>query len=679
MSSHEDGMNACSELGEVGYMPIAGGANLAGLFNNTPVVREEIASVSAFWVRSLLRSDGTSCQAVTKNGTTQELPCNTTLPSLCFNTAPKSHFLMAATGHQIKVSTPKAGVLQGYYDQNSFRFLGIRYAKPPVGDLRFKAPEPYVPPSNGQNNTTGNQTLSSLLIGYFAENDNNTTVQDATHYGAVCPQKRENNTRALLQNQLFNQAAEDEDCLFLNVYTPSLKADNTNSSLPVMVYIHGGGFLTGSGSSPFFEPGNLVSRGGVVVVTFNYRLGILGSFQNVEGGIPATEAPGNLATRDQILALQWVHDNIASFGGNPNNVTLFGESAGGYSIRSLLATPSAYSLYKHVILQSDPVGMPLANTTSIGYITGLTMQTLGCNTTDIACARSKTADEILAAQYGALDSINSTNSPYDWIPKEGFYRPAVDHNLVMGDLFQLAGNGSYNTNATIMWGFTKDDGGLFVPTYLPNPVPPQSINQLNGTSFMGGFPYKLFTNASSAYPMNASMPDAVRSMFSDAATDWYFRCPLLNVTRSLAPHSRVYNFQFDYGRDLPPMFAELTNKFCDVPQRICHAADIIPSFASANYFMSFPQTGVDARFARQIVDRFTTFAKTGSPNPPADLPGYERLNPDVANITWDAYTPSASNSLLFQAMGANVTQNLDKTRCDYIEQRQPYIYLEHKP
>ncbi|OAQ28785.1 esterase, partial [Linnemannia elongata AG-77] len=121
---------------------------------------------------------------------------------------------------------------------------------------------------------------------------------------------------------------ENEDCLYLNVYTPSLKASSTKALLPVMVYIHGGGLEALSSSTPLFEPGNLVSRGGIVVVTMNYRLGILGVFQNKAGGIPASEAPGNLATRDQIMALKWVQDNIAAFGGDPHQVTLVGQSAG---------------------------------------------------------------------------------------------------------------------------------------------------------------------------------------------------------------------------------------------------------------------------------------------------------------------------------------------------------------
>ncbi|KAF9976268.1 hypothetical protein BGZ73_008910 [Actinomortierella ambigua] len=331
-TSHHDGMHACGSLDELAYLPSVGATNFTSLFANTAVARDEVANESSFWVGGVMNTNS-SCQAMAKNGTTMYLPCSTLLPTLCFNTAPKARFLLTSTSHQIIVNTTKSGAFQGYYDENSFRFLGIRYAQPPVGDLRFREPQPYTPPANGSD------------------------VQGAIRYGSACIQQRGKGFLSRFQSYLINQAPESEDCLFLNVYTPSLKTTASTSKLPVMVYIHGGGFITNSGSTPVFEPGNLVSRGGVVVVTFNYRLGFLGTFQNIQGGIPATEAPGNLATRDQILALQWVRDNIASFGGDPNRVTLFGESAGGYSIRALLATPSAYSLYQNVIMQSDAIGL----------------------------------------------------------------------------------------------------------------------------------------------------------------------------------------------------------------------------------------------------------------------------------------------------------------------------------
>lgn len=166
--------------------------------------------------------------AVDRTGASQYVACDSQLPTLCFNTAPNAHFLVPDTHRQIKVSAPKAGILQGYRDGNSFRFLGIPYAQPPVGKLRFREPTPYVPTDESK-------------------------VQDATKYGNVCPQQVGNDVQARLGTILTNQVSENEDCLYLNVYTPSLKAGSTQALLPVIVYIHGGGLAALSGSTPLFE------------------------------------------------------------------------------------------------------------------------------------------------------------------------------------------------------------------------------------------------------------------------------------------------------------------------------------------------------------------------------------------------------------------------------------------
>ncbi len=146
----------------------------------------------------------------------------------------------------------------------------------------------------------------------------------------------------------INEEPQSEDCLLLNVWTPG--ADGSKRA--VLVWIHGGAFNRGSGSSPMHPGKTLAARGGVVVVTINYRLGPLGFLplkQLTNGKIPAT---GNEALLDQVAALQWVHDNIAAFGGDPNNVTVFGESAGAMSIGALMAMPQSRGLFQKAILQS---------------------------------------------------------------------------------------------------------------------------------------------------------------------------------------------------------------------------------------------------------------------------------------------------------------------------------------
>jgi para-nitrobenzyl esterase len=211
------------------------------------------------------------------------------------------------------------GELQGVVDDGVVSFKGIPFAAPPVGDLRWRPPQPAAP-------WTG--------------------VRQATEYGANCMQGRFGPPPAAGAPA---PRAPSEDCLFLNVWRP---ADPAARRLPVMVWIHGGGFVGGSGALPGVA-GAPFAKQGVVLVTINYRLGRFGFF-----AFPALsrerpdETRGNYAYMDQIAALQWVKRNIAAFGGDPDNVTIFGFSAGGVSVHSLLASPQARGLFHKAIAQS---------------------------------------------------------------------------------------------------------------------------------------------------------------------------------------------------------------------------------------------------------------------------------------------------------------------------------------
>ncbi|KAJ8723143.1 hypothetical protein PYW08_003055 [Mythimna loreyi] len=228
---------------------------------------------------------------------------------LCSFTLEKDKKLFSTKTVQVRVSE---GVLEGELVQNEYggsycSFKGIPYAQPPLGDLRFKAP---LPPKPWQG------------------------VRNAKEFGPECCQVD------LLMKPKPNCS---EDCLFLNVYTPGLKTINP---LPVMFYIHGGGFYSGSGNDDICAPEFLV-RKGVILVTINYRLEVLGFLC-----LDTEEVPGNAGMKDQVAALEWVNKNIASFGGDPNNITIFGESAGAASVSYHLVSPMTKGLFKRAICQS---------------------------------------------------------------------------------------------------------------------------------------------------------------------------------------------------------------------------------------------------------------------------------------------------------------------------------------
>lgn len=210
------------------------------------------------------------------------------------------------------------GTLEGVVspDGQVIAFKGIPYAAPPVGDLRWKPPQPVTP-------WTG--------------------VRSAADYGARCMQAR------IFDDMIFRDAGPSEDCLHLNVWMP---AKSAHGKLPVMLWIYGGGYVGGATSEPRQEGASL-TRKGVIVVSMDYRLGIFGFFVHPDLTKESPHhASGNYGLLDQLAALEWVHKNIAHFGGDPNSVTLFGESAGSFSVSALVASPLAKGLFQHAIGES---------------------------------------------------------------------------------------------------------------------------------------------------------------------------------------------------------------------------------------------------------------------------------------------------------------------------------------
>jgi para-nitrobenzyl esterase len=269
-----------------------------------------------------------------------------------------------------------SGPVRGIANSNTIAFLGIPYAEPPVGALRWQPPKPRRP---------WQRTL------------------DATHFGKHCP-----NLGVVLR-----QANASEDCLFLNVYVPKKAwrhgSGVSRSRLPVMVWIHGGANV--SGASEFYDPTPLVEIGeGVVVVTMNYRLGPLGFLAH-----PALDAEGHAAVNygvmDQQLALKWVRENIEAFAGDARNVTIFGESSGGLDVTTHLISPLSAGLFDRAIIQSGAYELDtpaLAQSEELGLAFA---KRAGCADQTAACLRALSADRVIAnaGEVGAPgSSINQS-------------------------------------------------------------------------------------------------------------------------------------------------------------------------------------------------------------------------------------------------------------------------------
>ncbi|KAJ8680687.1 hypothetical protein QAD02_016474 [Eretmocerus hayati] len=210
----------------------------------------------------------------------------------------------------------RLGKLKGSIEVNIlgnsyYAYKGVPYAKPPVGQLRFQDPKPVEPWID---------------------------IRDATEFAPICAQK-----------SFLGKFEGSDDCLYLNIYVNSMDASKCR---PVMVWIHGGGFVSGDGNDGLYSPDYLMQKN-IVLVTINYRLGVFG-FLNLEHEV----APGNQGLKDQVMALQWIRDNITNFGGDPENVTIFGQSAGGASVHFLAISPLGKGLFHKAICQSGVALMP---------------------------------------------------------------------------------------------------------------------------------------------------------------------------------------------------------------------------------------------------------------------------------------------------------------------------------
>ena len=286
-------------------------------------------------------------------------------------------------------------------------FKGIPFAAPPVGDLRWKAPQPAA-------HWTG--------------------VKKATEFGARCMQGN------IYGDMAFRDSGPSEDCLYLNVWTPATSA---NAHLPVMVWIYGGGFAAGA-TSEGRQDGEVLAKKGVVVVSMNYRLGIFGFFSHPElDKESGHNASGNYGLLDQVAALQWVRKNIAAFGGDPGNVTIFGESAGSFSVSALMASPLSKDLFQRAIGESGSfLGKGLGTRTLAASEAddGKFAESIGA--ASLAALRAKPAADLLAAAMKQKDVRF-------WPNIDGYFFPKDPHAIYA--------NGE-QCHVPLLAGWNRDEG-----------------------------------------------------------------------------------------------------------------------------------------------------------------------------------------------------------------------------
>ncbi|PNF39410.1 Esterase FE4 [Cryptotermes secundus] len=462
-----------------------------------------------------------------------------------------------------------------------FAFQGVPYAKPPVGELRFKPPQPAEP-------WTG--------------------VLDATKEAPVCVQ------RGLFPSDV--EVRGQEDCLYLNVYTPRIpKSGSEAAPLDVMVWVHGGGWFTGSGNTDMYGPQYLLDKD-IILVTMNYRLGLIG-FLSTEDA----ECPGNNGMKDQVAALRWVRDNIAEFGGNPNSVTIFGESAGGSSTHFHMLSPASKGLFHRAISQSGtavcawaltPPGRPKLLAEQVADMFNCPTQS---SSELISCLRKQDSYKLYGAEL--------------LIPAERIFpitfAPVIEKQVGEGDEIFMSENPMKillsGDLELVPWmvGVTSREGGLF-PIFLFGPDESKVKLEENSVITMllenpedKSLVKKVAQKAQKFYFGDKRITYAPDSGITDMITDLFF---LVGTNSAARLHSKrgeqVYYYLFDYrGKNsFSTVGMNSTANYGPV-----HLDDVLYLFPQDVIFRNSKLTAEDERMVETMTALWTNFARSGEPAP----------------------------------------------------------------
>jgi para-nitrobenzyl esterase len=505
-----------------------------------------------------------------------------TLFSASMNIQAPANLIVSTTYGEIRgVPRPSGGA----------EFLGIPFAEPPVGDLRWREP---LPPK--------------LWKG----------VRDANRFGTPCAQA------VLGEWNRHDSETSKEDCLYLNVITPSWPS---KGRLPVMFWIHGGANAGGTASSALYKDGTLVQHG-VVLVTVNYRLGVFGFLSHAELTRESSHhASGNYGLMDQITALQWVRDNIAKFGGDPKNITVFGQSAGAQDTSLLMTSPLSKTLFQRAIVQSGSGIMP-------------PMPSL----TEAEQSGEKVATALKAPKGdGAIKYLRQL-SPQDvlsGLPRQNpselpLIGPDIDGWVIQRSPPEVFASGQQSAIPLII-GTTSREFGM--------PAPPGVVRQMIQT-VTGSFA----SRALSLYGLEGDGQGATDPMYGSAGDQWLadliFRCPVTTQARWHAAAGRA-TYEYELEHAIPGHEAEGAVHSADLPY----------------VFGYYPKTGnisgnfgeIDFKLADMMQTYWTNFAKTGDPNAGA-LP------------KWPEFGTSQTFIRFTQDGSVASSQGLRQSHCDLLRE-----------
>ena len=491
------------------------------------------------------------------------------------------------------------GRLRGVWRGDLWSFSGVPYGRAPTGPLRWRPPLPPEPWD---------------------------AIRDASTFGPIAPQSA---AVPGITSPSDPDASEpqSEDCLFLNVWTPDLEPGGRR---PVMVFIHGGGFTSGSGSVFLYRGGNLVRNGDAVVVTINYRLGALGflghrQLADLDGLV------GNWGIWDQVAALSWVRGNIAAFGGDPDNVTIFGESAGGFSVAALLGCPEAEGLFRRAIVQSGGVHV---HTVEDAERAGERLASM----LGVASCERSSLEKVPATELVAATAELGKRRPDPGLLPLPFL-PTVDGNFLPTDPLEAVAAGA-SSGVDLVIGTNRDELTLFG---LGNPalfaMDEKGLERWVANSVPGIPPLEVIGAYREARQARGERVE-VNDVWVAAGTDIVFRWPSLQLAAAHhANGGKAYVYLFDWES---PAFDGLLGS--------CHALELPFVFGAVHVpvVQVFSGGGPPAEtLSRQMQMAWLSFATRGDPS-------HEGIG------EWRRWEPAERATMMFGAQSGLVSAPRDR-------------------
>ena len=536
----------------------------------------------------------------------------------------------------------KSGLIYGTRDSFAEReynqFLGIPYAEPPVGPLRFKKP---VPKKEWAEPLQANQWPDSCFHNRYARAEN-----------------------------YFNQRMS-EDCLYLNIWSP-ITPESSGPLKPVMFFIHGGGLNFGSSTEDTYSGHVLASKGEVVVVTINYRLNTFGLLYT-----GTDDAPGNMALWDQALALEWVNDNIKYFGGDPNRITLFGESGGAWATSLHILSPISRNLFHNAIVMSAAAinNMSVCSPEVVLNRWISRVEEAGCVDEE---NREQANKKFTPKMMECLNKL-SVRALVDmaYIKFEHCLTPMViDGTFIVDQPINSLQSGDFKRNFNLMIGTTEDEGSFLLPMLI-DPIKydkqaPKPINYeeamtdlaqilTNFFNYNGEEVAKLYFTGLS----DRNNEHLLRRTIGKSIGDFFIGCPTISFAKQIYsknPESNIFQYYYNFKEGDP-------NKlFCSHWMGVCHFNEIYSVFG-VSYYDSDRYVDKERQVSDKMIDIFASFAKSGRPSAQesAEWQSFYKIDNDIIAPFYEITSEPKPET--------NFGINLKNTECEYLWNK--YILEKH--